>query len=572
MGRGAPPLPSSVSADDFPDFFQSKIESVRQRTAYTTSPLFAAATDECSLSDFQPVSQTDVLRLLRQSSDKHSPVDPIPTCFLKKCADLLCPFLVHLFNLSLSTGCFPRNWKKANISPILKKASLNVNDPSSYRPISKLPFLAKLLERIVSYQLQAHVSNYNLLPPQQSAYRPHFSCETAVLKITSDILSALDDGKISLLAFLDLSSAFDCVDHTILSECLHTSFGVSGPPLDWFDSFLHGREVRVSLPSSSSPFVSLQSGVPQGSVLGPLLFSLYTCSIVPLVHDHSLHVHLFADDILIYGSASVKESLGLSSHVSRCLDDVRVHLSSLRLVLNPDKTKIMWCQSPRCRTPIDSSLTFNGMSLTPERTVKYLGVILDPHLSFSSNVTRTSCVCFSMLRRVRSVKSCLPRPLLLSLISSLVLSRLDYCISVHAGLPFSTLWRLQRVLHASARLVFGANRSDHIQPLLRALSWPSVPNRVDLRLASLVFLCRSQLAPSYLSDEIRQVNTLPGRACLRSAASAQMCIPRVRRKTFGGRAFRVTAPRAWNRLPPELMCADNEEHFKASLKKFFVHV
>ena len=290
-----------------------------------------------------------------------------------------------------------------------------------------------------------------------------------------------------------------------------------------------------------------------------------------MVHSHGFRVHLFADDILIYGSASPNESLDLSSRLSLCLDAVHAHLTSLRLLLNPDKTKIMWCQSPRCRTTISSSLTFNGLQLSPESTVKYLGVVLDPHLSFSSNVTRTSCVCFAMLRRVRSVRGCLPRPLLVSLISSLVLSRLDYCIAVHAGLPQSTLWRLQRVLHASARLVFGASRSDHIQPLLRELGWLSVPNRIDMRLASLVFLCRRHRAPSYLSDELHEVRSLPGRARLRSAALSHLRIPGVRRKTFGGRAFWVTAARAWNRLPPSVMSANNESYFKASVKKFFLN-
>ena len=228
--------------------------------------------------------------------------------------------------------------------------------------------------------------------------------------------------------------------------------------------------LRVSLRSSFSSFVPLQSGVPQGSVLGPLLFSLYTCSIVQRVHSHGLDVHLFADDILIYGSSSPSESPCLGSRVSRCLEDVHDHFSSLRLLLNPDKTKILWCQSPRSRTSVASPITFNGTVLHPEMTVKYLGVVLDSHLSFSSNVTRTSCTCFSMLRRVRSVKSYLPRPLLVTLISSLVLSRLDYCISVHAGLPNCTLWRLQRVIHAASRVVFGARCSDHIQSLLRALT------------------------------------------------------------------------------------------------------
>jgi hypothetical protein len=522
------------------------------------------------LHDFRPVIHCEVFSSLRRLPDKYSARDPMPTSLLKKCADLLCPYLTHLFNFSLSSGSFPTPWKKADISPILKKRSADPHDISSYRPVSKLPVLAKLLERIVSAQLQRHLNDNDLVPPQQSAYRPRFSCETALLKITADALSNLDKGDVCLLSFLDLTSAFDCVDHALITQRLRLSFGLRDSALNWFDSFLCNRSMRVSTYSSTT-FVPVKSGVPQGSVLGPILFSLYISDVVSLVHRHGLEVHLFADDILIYGSSPSCNSSALSSQVSRCLESTDLYLKSLRLLLNPDKTKFMWCQSSRRHSIISSPILLNGVSFSPSSSVKYLGVILDSHLSFSSNVSLTSSSCFSMLRRIRAVRSSLTRPVLKSLVSSLVHSRLDYCISAHAGLPASTLWGLQRVLHASARLVTGAERHEHIRPLLRDLGWLSVRERIESRLMTLVFLCRGGLAPSYLSDELHEVASAPGRSRLRSATSGQICVPRVRRPTLGGRTFAATASRAWNRLPNEVTSSETEAIFKASVKSFFMN-
>ena len=567
MGRGRPPLPTSTSQEDFLAFFRAKVSDIRAKTANTSSPDFSDAAVECTLAKFKKVSHDDVLNTLHHLSNKHSLRDPIPTSLLKKCADLLYPFLTYLINLSLSSGTFPAPWKKANISPIPKKSSADSHDVSSYRPISNLPVLAKMLERNVSSQLQQYIIDYDLLPPQQSAYRPRFSCETAVLKITSDVLSSLDEGNVCLLSFLDLTSAFDCVDYEILSQRLRSCFGLRDTALDWLESFLHNRMMRVCT-SSSTEFVPVHWGVPQGSVLGPLLFSLYVSDLVPLVHKHDLQVHLFADDVLVYGFSSSSSSSVLSSRVTHCLEELDVYLKSLKLLLNPQKMNFLWCQSPRRRPLISSPIVFNGAYYPPCSHVKYLGVILDSHLSFSANVTLTSNSCFAMLRRIRSVKSSLTQPLLKSLISSLVLSRLDYCISVLAGLPASTLWRLQRVIHASARLVFGARRWDHVGPLLRDLKWLPIKDRIESRLATLAFLCREGLAPSYLSSELHNSSSAPGRASLRSASSGRLCLPRCRRSTFGGRAFPSTATRAWNRLPPEVILCKNEASFKASLKLF----
>jgi len=182
--------------------------------------------------------------------------------------------------------------KAACITPIVKKADMDPTETKSYRPISNLSVLSKLLERLVCKQLKSYLQDNRLLPDMQSAFRAHHSTETAVLKVLSDILFALDSGNLTLLTLLDLSAAFDI---TLLRR-LQKSYGLCDTVLSWFTSYLTARTqyVRTSV-TSSSPSVVLY-GVPQGSVLGPILFVLYTADVLQLVRDHGLVPHAYADD------------------------------------------------------------------------------------------------------------------------------------------------------------------------------------------------------------------------------------------------------------------------------------
>ena len=259
------------------------------------------------------------------------------------------PFLLHLFNTSLQSGVFPTSFKSAYITPILKKADLNPSDPCSYRPISNLTVISKLLERIVCRQLVQYLSSNGLLPDLQSAYIPHRSTETAILRILSDILLALDSGNLAVLLLLDLSAAFDSVDHDTLLTRLQRSYGFTDTVLQWFKSYLTGRTQSVHCSSSHSKYLSVKYGVPQGSVLGPILFLLYVADLLLLIRRHHLVPHSYADDTQIYGFSSPKpeEISALTAQLSTCSDDIASWMKSNRLQLNTSKTEVIWCSSPR---------------------------------------------------------------------------------------------------------------------------------------------------------------------------------------------------------------------------------
>jgi hypothetical protein len=187
---------------------------------------------------------------------------------------------------------------------LLKKPELDPADVKSYRPISNLSVLSKLLEKLVARQLVDYLNTSRLLPELQSAYRTHHSTETAVLKVLGDILRAIDSGDLAILTLLDLSAAFDTVDHDTLLRRLDVSYGLGDAVFSWFASYLDGRTQFVRCGIKRSRPTRVKCGVPQGSVIGPILFLLYTAYLIRLIESHGLQPHNYADDTQIYGCNS----------------------------------------------------------------------------------------------------------------------------------------------------------------------------------------------------------------------------------------------------------------------------
>uniref|UniRef100_A0A8C7WVE9 Reverse transcriptase domain-containing protein n=1 Tax=Oryzias sinensis TaxID=183150 RepID=A0A8C7WVE9_9TELE len=286
-------------------------------------------------SNFFPVTVEDIHSLLSKIKPSSCPLDIIPTPLFLKVFECIGAAVVDLINLSLTSGSVPSFLKHAVINPVLKKPNLDHSDPNNFRPISKLPFIAKILEKVVAEQLRSFLEHNNICDVFQSDFKKNHSTETALLKVSNDVLMAADSGQYTVLVLLDLKSAFDTVNHEIMLERLHNDYGLSGSVLSWFVSYFSGRSHKVCVDSLSSEAKILSCGVPQGSVLGPIPFTLYMIPLGRLISKFSnISYHLYAYDIQLYCSFGKNIYTNLSNLLD-CLASIRVWLNHNHLLLNP---------------------------------------------------------------------------------------------------------------------------------------------------------------------------------------------------------------------------------------------
>lgn len=452
----------------------------------------------------------------------------------------------------------------------LKKSSLDPEVLRNYRPVSNLSFISKILEKIVAKRLRKHLEENDLYDPLQSAYRSGHSTETALIKVQDDLLRMMDKNSASILVLLDLSAAFDTVDHEILLSRLQ-GLGVQDIPLSWFRSYLTGRWQHVKIHEAVSAKSLLSCGVPQGSVLGPLLFLVYMSPLRHVIAAHGMSMHGYADDTQLYltfSSARDPEALKRDcQRVETCISEVHRWMTTNRLKLNPDKTEVMLVGPPRLLAHINIPLiSVAGVEVAvSKKPVRNLGVEFDPSLSMVSQVTSIVKSANFHLRNVGRVRQKLTDNSTKSLIQSLVISRLDYCNGLLSGITDELCSRIQIVQNNAARVITRTNRRQHITPILHDLHWLPVRQRVEYKVLLLVYKSLHGLAPQYICDLLSAYQ--PTRT-LRSSSSGRLVEPRTRLKTVGDRAFSTYAPRSWNKLDNNIKNATSFRCFKKQLKTY----
>ena len=300
------------------DYFLDKIDKIWRDLDKYDKYNPSHKTLKQTLSNFEPMTNQHVLSRINSMATKSCENDPIPTSIFKKAASHIIDEIRAIINISLCKGFFACKWKNVITCSFIKKVGLDLS-LKNYRLVNNLPFLSKVVEKCMLEQLNTHCNHHDLMLGYQSAYRTDYSCGTALVKLTSDIPNAMEYQKAIALVVLDLSAAFDTVDHGILFDILNHRFGVDGSVLEWYYSYLQGRSMTVYYNDSKTKPKQLQGSIPQGSCGGPVLYLIYTSTIqenIPptidlhaFVDNHGLkHLFKIGDIILEHNAISDLES------------------------------------------------------------------------------------------------------------------------------------------------------------------------------------------------------------------------------------------------------------------------
>ena len=495
-----------------------------------------------TLDYFKETSETEVGKIIKSSKSTTCSLDPLPTKIIKKTSSAHIPALTRLINTSFESGIVPVPLKKALVTPILKKHGLDVNILANYRPVSNLPFTAKVMEKIAVQRISEHLTSNGLHEELQSAYKPLHSTETALMRVQHDIANAMDTNQAALLVLLDMSAAFDTIDANILIYTLHNRLGVKGTPLKWFRSYLSDRCFAVKVGNSQSPDHKLKYGVPQGSVIGHFLFTVYSAATEAILKKHGIKYHKYADDIQIYLFYRPHVPGDLVCAIYRlqaCFRELKQLLTTLKLKLNDCKTEFLVLMSPhQLRKYGLPDLQLGTVLIKPAVSVRNLGAHFDQMLTMVNFINHKIKVASYHLRRIGSIRKYITDGICHKLVVALVTSNIDYCNGLLGGLAAKDVDRLQRLQNRTARLVTRSKAAMHITPIRKDLHWLPIQKRINYKIIVTVYKCIHRLAPNYLSS-ILTTRTRDNRLRQKQVChelNTHSCAKVVGKQAFGTRA------------------------------------
>ena len=550
-------------AEMFNKFLQDKIETIWKELEQLQLPeiIHPPVQLRSILTSFQPISPETFDEIYARTKRTCCEIDPIdfrkvPPLFLKD-------FFISTINATFKHSEFPESEKKGIIHPKPKSKDVDMNDLllmlKNQRPITNVSYESKLIETATHDQLNQHVIENGILPPTQSAYRTRHSTESALLRVYNDITTSLDKGLHTIVVYLDMSSAFDSIDHGLLLEDLH-NIGVRDQALTLLKSYLENRSVQVAVNGAMSKELPLKFGVPQGSVLGPLLFLIYTRQLSVLLEELGISHHVYADDTQFYISFKDDEVQQVKDTIISTMESINNLLASKKLRLNVSKTDFIIFSPKNKRQDLLNrfgTLKIGDAQLKPSSQVKTLGVIFDSALTFGPHIDSVVKSCNFAIHNLYAARDYISRDTLIASTTHHVLSRIDYCNVLFLNLPDYSLQRLQKIMNRCVRMIYKLSRRDHITPHLKRLHWLPVGPRIDYKLILHTYKALQHDEPKYL----RELLNLSERGTLRQPAAPGG-------HQYTNRTFSHAAPQLYNKLPSSVKCAQSEELFKKRLKTF----
>ena len=507
----------------------------------------------------QPATvETVILTLQHLNNSSAYGSDGIPTRFIKDSLLIIAYYVTVIINTSIVTGFYPSLWKYPFIAPLLKKG--DIDDPNNFRPVSILPVLSKVLEKIVADQLMSHLESNRLLSKTQHGFRRNLSTETALIKITNEIYSNIDNKHISLLILTDLSKAFDSVSHEVLlqkcSELAIDSF--------WFQDYLKDRIQSVRIGDTISDITNVDYGVPQGSILGPILFLIY-------VNDMSRYIYegllvQYADDAQVVISDHIDNLQELVAKAEHILSKVKEYFLKNGLLLNAKKTQCIFIGTHQYinRIPEDIKISCGNESIIPSYHVKNLGLHMDRFMSFNVHIDEVCKKVTGILMYINRMKDSFDISTRSQIVQSLALSIINYCFIIWGTTNTTQLDRVQKLQNFAAKVAIGgARKYDHVSPIIKQLKWLKIKEKNIYDTCIMVFKILNHNFPSWLIsfqtvNEIRNVET---------RQSNDLYVDRTR-TDMGARSLKSRGPFLWNVLPLHVKNTNSLNVFRNKLKNY----
>ena len=411
---------------------------------------------------------------------------------------------------------------------------------------SNLRTIGKILERLVHNRLSKHLMSSSAFSTLQSAYRTLHSTETALAKITNDVLRSVGSGSPSVLVALDISSAFDCISHDKLLCRLTNDFGVSGVAHSWLSSYLTGRSYFVKVDNGVSDTISINCGVPQGSVLGPLLFTAYISPVQRIIESFGVHHISYADDLTLYMNLQSDTKVSLLC-INECTNFIANWFMLNDLLLNPSKSEALFVGTRQQIKSVSSEhVTVTGNVVKPVSSIKLLGVTIDSQLNFNNHIADVCRSTLYQVKALRHIRKNIDFSTANTIACSLVASKLDYCNCVYAGISDYNIKRLQRVQNSVARIVKMSHNRASAMNILKELHWLPISYRIDYKICVMMYKILTTNQPVYLRSHLQPVE--PVRSLRSSSIGLTLTVPFCKTAT-ASRAFSHYAPKLWNSLP-----------------------
>ena len=460
-------MPPTKSPSDVPnifaDFLLNKIQKIREQFhGQSTKKSYLR---KCSkFTGFLPLEKEKILNIIKNMKPTTCIIDPCNTTFLLKFKETILDAITIIVNESLTTGEFLDDWKMAVVRPLIKGTNLDTK-LKNYRPISNPSFLSKITEKAPQLQLQKHLDQQSLLPNYQSACRKHYSMETTLLNMCDNILRNMENGKFTSIVSLDLSAAFNTVNHTILLDVLKGYFGISELALTWISSYLSSRKFLVQIGHLTSKTVEIDFSVPQDSILGPILLNCYASTLMEIIPerkdsflsgyaDHHAIIHSFSPD---------NNNINIKQIIESDIGKIKTWMEESQLKMNDAKTEfIVIGTSSSLWTNTLDNIEIGNIKIHQSSKIKFLGVFLDEKLSFKDHIQNRSKKASYNLRLISNIQKYIDIDSTKMLLCTLVLSQLDYVNSILSRKLKTIIKPYQTIQNFAARVAYRKSRREDV--------------------------------------------------------------------------------------------------------------